>query len=211
MIRLLGAIPDRVYLACSGGTDSMVALDFLLNGRKDVHVLYFNHGTAHGADAENFVRARCKVLGLCVSVGNISRERQSGESKEEFWRNQRYDFFRKFDGPIVTSHHLDDCVETWIFTSLHGKPKTIPYRNGNVIRPFLLTKKSSLNLWRERRSVEVLEDPSNYDVSYMRNHIRHNIVPPALVVNPGLHKVVSKIVRESYNAESRRDNREADT
>lgn len=200
MIRVLGDLPKSLSVACSGGTDSMTILDFLLNGRrKDITVLYFNHGTEHGQVAEDFVRSRCKELSIKCTVGHLDRVRLANESKEEYWRNQRYRFFREVEGPIVTSHHLDDCIETWIFNSLHGKPRTIPYRNGNVIRPFLLTKKSDIESWRSRRKVEVLKDPSNADTRYMRNYIRHQLVPGAMHVNPGLHKVIARIVQSNYD------------
>jgi tRNA(Ile)-lysidine synthase len=93
---------------------------------------------------------------------------------------------------VVTAHHLDDAVETWVFTSLHGESRLIPYSRGNVIRPFLLTPKSELVSWCERRGLAWSEDPSNTDTAYMRNLIRHKILPEALKVNPGLRTVVRK-------------------
>ena len=53
MIKLACKIPKKVVLACSGGRDSMSALEFLVKGRRDVTVAYFNHGTDHGDDAQD--------------------------------------------------------------------------------------------------------------------------------------------------------------
>ena len=63
--------------------------------------------------------------------------------------------------------NLDDCLEWYLFTSLHGNGRLIPYRRGNVIRPFLTTPKSSFVRWCEKNSVEYLTDPGNYDEKFM--------------------------------------------
>ena len=47
MIRIIGKIPSTVTVACSGGIDSMVFVDFLLQGRRKVNLAYFNHDTQH--------------------------------------------------------------------------------------------------------------------------------------------------------------------
>jgi tRNA(Ile)-lysidine synthase len=94
---------------------------------------------------------------------------------------------------------LDDVVETWIFTSLHGNPMLIPYKRDNFIRPFLTTRRGDFTNWCHDKDVQFVTDPSNLDEAYMRNFIRHTLLPNALIVNPGLHKVVKKKVLEQYN------------
>lgn len=197
MIKLLGKIPDKVYVACSGGVDSMAALSFLNNGKRDVAAAYFNHGTEHGARAENFVKNYCLENNITLALGSVSRAQGPDESKEEYWRNERYSFFKKLDAPIITAHHINDVAEWWIFSSLHGDPRLIPYRNENVIRPFLLSSKFELTKWCDRRHVPYLNDPSNQDLSYMRNLIRHKIMPGCIEVNPGLTKVLVKKIKSS--------------
>ena len=103
--------------------------------------------------------------------------------------------------PVITCHHLNDAVETWIFTSLHGKPRLIPHSRDNFLRPFLLSKKEAMINWCHNKGVPYAEDPSNLDTSYMRNYIRHVLMPNALNVNPGLHKVVYKKLKNSFNKE----------
>lgn len=173
----------------------MAIADFLLQGKKNVTLAYFNHGTIHGQEAQEFLIKRSKELNVELVLGSITSEKSKEESWEEYWRNQRYRFFKSFgEKEVLTCHHLDDSVESWIFSSLHGKGKLIPYRNGNVIRPFLLTKKTDLLKWVLDRKIPFVEDPSNADTSYARNLIRHIIMPQALKVNPGLHKTVSKLI-----------------
>jgi len=112
---------------------------------------------------------------------------------EEYWRNERYRFLSMYDFPVITAHHLGDAVETWIFNSLHGNPRIMPYKRGNVIRPFLITPKQELVDWVQRRGLSWCEDESNNDLKYMRNLIRHKIVPEAFLINPGLDTVVKKM------------------
>lgn len=199
MITLLEKIPNNIAVAVSGGADSMAALDFLYNnGKRNVTILHFNHGSDHASEAEAFVRAYAKKRGIPLFLGGLTRDIRPRESKECFWRDQRYSFFEWFASteggnvPIITCHHLDDLVETWIFTSLHGTSRLIPRRRDNFVRPFLSTRKSELLAWCDKKNVPYVSDPSNLDTSHMRNYIRHILVPNALRVNPGLHKVLRK-------------------
>ena len=65
MIRILGRLPEKIYVACSGGPDSMAVLDFLVKGKRDVTVAHFNHDTPFGRFAEKFVKQFLK--------GNLQR------------------------------------------------------------------------------------------------------------------------------------------
>ena len=199
MIKLQGKVPRKVYVACSGGVDSMAALDFLKR-KHDVFVLYFNHGTDYGFKACEFVGNYCadNDIGFLTNVTGPEREKQTRESQEEYWRSIRYDWLERCtERQIVTGHHLDDCVETWVMSSMHGTGKIIPYnRNDRVLRPFRLTRKRDLELWASLNNVPHLEDDSNQDTCYTRNYIRHEMMPNVLRVNPGIHKTIAKKVRE---------------
>ena len=95
---------------------------------------------------------------------------------------------------MCEGHHLDDVIETYLFSTIHGKSKLISYRNQNVIRPFLGTKKSDFVKWCQDKKVPFWDDKSNLDVDFARNRIRHNIIPEVLKINPGIHKVVKKLL-----------------
>ena len=199
MIKLQGKVPRKVYVACSGGVDSMAALDFLKR-KHDVFVLHFNHGTDYGFKALEFVSNYCadNDIGFLTNVTGQEREKQARESQEEYWRSIRYDWLERCtERQIVTGHHLDDCVETWVMSSMHGTGKIIPYsRNERVLRPFRLTRKRDLELWASLNNVPYIEDDSNTDTCYTRNYIRHTMMPNVLRVNPGIHKTIAKKVRE---------------
>jgi tRNA(Ile)-lysidine synthase len=201
VIKIQGSIPRKVNVACSGGIDSMAVVDFLMKNH-DVNLLFFDHGTETSKEAREFLTSRYEPSinygGMNLEIGNITRTKHPSESWEEYWRDQRYEWFHSFDEPIITCHHLDDCVETWIFTSMHGEGKIIPYANQNVIRPFRLNRKSEFENWSRRFNVPWIEDQSNQDTKYMRNFIRHEVMPKVLVINKGIHKVVAKKVEKDY-------------
>jgi len=194
MIKLQTKLPREVYVACSGGVDSMAVVDFLRNNH-NITVVYFDHGTQHSTTAGVFIGNYCSKHNLPLMYGRITRDRERDESQEEYWRNERYKFFSSINADIITCHHLDDCVETWVWSSMHGEGKIIPYRNGNVIRPFRLTRKRDFQLWANLKNVPHVEDDSNADTCYTRNYIRHEMMPHVLRVNPGIHKTIAKKVR----------------
>lgn len=156
--------------------------------------------TDFGKKSVDFVKNYSRNNNLKYEIGTLQVEKDSDLSKEEFWRIERYKFFSNFnDRPIITCHHLNDQIENWIFTSLHGNGMLIPYRNGNIIRPFLLCKKQDLIEYAKSKNItEWMEDPSNLDNSYMRNYIRNNIVQHALNVNNGLYKTIAKKVQKEF-------------
>ncbi len=198
MIKLLGKVPKNITVALSGGPDSMAALTFLKNSKRNVSAIYFNHGTTHADEAEDFVKNFCSIHKVPLTLGKIQSPRSSRESLEEYWRNQRYNFFNTYSSgryeTIIMGHHLNDAVEWWVFSSIHGEGKLIPYENtaNNIIRPFLLTKKEDLLKWLSKNDVPYLIDPSNKSNVHMRNYIRNNIIPHIAHINPGLTKVIYK-------------------
>lgn len=196
MIKFIGKLPQKCFIAFSGGIDSVVITDFLMRSKRNISLAFFHHGTSTSDEAHSFVESFAKDRSLNLVVQKINREKNKEESQEEYWRNCRYSFLDSLGEPVITGHHLDDAVETWIFTSLHGTSRLIPYSRGRVIRPFLLTPKSEFKMWAERKRLTWVEDISNNDTKYMRNLIRHNIVPEALKVNPGLRTTLKKKYEE---------------
>ena len=141
MIKLLGKLPSTLAISCSGGPDSMAVVDFLIRSKRDISIIHFDHGTEHGRDASNLVESFCKKYNLPLTLKKIEGTAPKGASLEMWWRDQRYNFLHSLNIPVITAHNLNDVAEWWIFTSLRGNPKIMPYRNKNVFRPFLLTKK----------------------------------------------------------------------
>jgi len=204
MLKLLGSIPYKVNIAFSGGIDSVVVASFLSKSNRQIRLLYFNHGTKHGAEAEQFVKDFAKSKKLSLEIGNFDLSMvDKNKSQEENWRDSRYSFLESFSEPIITCHHLDDQVETWLFSAMHNFPKLIPYRRNSIIRPFLLCTKKQIENYAKQNCLNWIQDESNYDVKYSRNRIRNNILPEVLKINPGLHKVIARKVVEEYNVQEK--------
>lgn len=191
MIKVQRELPRHLVVACSGGVDSMAVANFLKRNHR-VTLQFVHHGTETSDQAHEFLYDYAKDNGMALCVAKISTRVPRGVSQEEHWRNERYKVFHSWDCPVITGHHLDDCVETWIWSSMHGEGKVIPYQNKNVIRPFRLNRKQEFIDWCKRKNVSWIEDKSNIDTKYIRNYIRNNVVDQMLVVNPGLHKVIAK-------------------
>lgn len=197
MLKLLVPLPRQITIAFSGGVDSVAVCDFLRRNH-EVTCAFFHHGTENSDRAFRFVDEYCSANNLPLFFGFLQGVKPKETSDEEFWREKRYEFLsREGMGPVVTAHHLDDCVETYLWSCMHGTPKVIPMVRNNVIRPFLTTPKQEFVSWCERKNLTWCEDLSNQDEKYTRNYIRKHLVPHALKVNPGLYKTVSKIVEKN--------------
>jgi tRNA(Ile)-lysidine synthase len=191
VINITHPIPRTVTIAFSGGVDSVAVADFL-RVNHSISLLYIDHCDQARTQEINIVNHYAQLWSVPLQIVQIDSSKPKDQSQEEHWRHQRYSIFHNLDQQIITCHHLDDCIETWIWSSLNGCGKIIPSTNRNVIRPFRTTPKSELVSWCVRKSLRWAEDASNADVKHIRNYIRHNLVPHALHVNPGLHKTIRK-------------------
>ena len=109
MIKLLVPLPKNITIACSGGVDSMAALDFL-SKKHDVTVAFYHHGTKTSDEAMEFVAKYCTDKNIPVLYGMISGEKPKDMSLEEYWRECRYNFLSNCGDLVVSAHHLDDAV-----------------------------------------------------------------------------------------------------
>lgn len=196
MFKLLYQLPEKCFVACSGGVDSMSALHFL--ARRVDRVLHVNHNTGIFADhSEVLVKKYCERNNFPLTVHTISSHPPEGKSKEEWWREQRYNFFKQYDHPVVLAHQLDDCVEEYLMCVLvRGFSSTIPYSHANCIRPFRMWPKEEIIAYAEKNGIPYVQDPSNQDVKYKRNYIRHKILPEVLNLNPGVANIVRRLMEK---------------
>ena len=192
MFRITTKIPNKVGIAFSGGVDSLAVAHFLKNGNKDITLFHFNHGCEYSDDIERECRASAKSLELPIMVSGYDGVRLKGQSLEDAWRRARYRFLRSIDMQIITCHHLDDAVETWVWSSLHGEGKLIPTVSGNIIRPFITTEKQQFIDYADKNNLSVVEDEMNKDLHLMRNYMRANMMQHVKHVNPGINKVIRK-------------------
>jgi tRNA(Ile)-lysidine synthase len=199
MIQLLHKLPRTLTVAFSGGVDSVALLDFLSKNH-EVDAAFFHHGTDNSDNAFDFVWNFCRDRDITMTVGYIRNEKPKELSWEEHWRNERYAFLENFEY-VVTGHHLNDCIETYIWGTMHGTPKVIPDTRKNVHRPFLLNPKQEFIDWCNRKELNWCQDYSNENTDYMRNYIRKYVVEHAYHINPGIEKVVKKLILNASESE----------
>jgi len=200
MFRFLVKVPNKVGIAFSGGVDSLAVAHFLKKGKKDITLYHFNHGCEYSADIEYKCREAAEKLSLPIIVSGYDGSRLKGQSLEDAWRRARYRFLRSFDETIITAHHLDDAVETHVWSSLHGESKLIPVVSGNIIRPFLTTEKTVFENHCKINNLEVVEDEMNKDMHLMRNYMRANMMKDIYHINPGLRTVIRKKYEHGKNS-----------
>ncbi len=199
MIHVQGKIPRTVYVAFSGGVDSVAVVDFLRRNHTVV-LAHINHGNEISSAEQAFVEQFAEKRQLPLLLKQGKAEKPADESWEEHWRNERYQFLHSINGTVITCHHLDDCVETWLWNMCNGRDQTIAYRNVNVIRPFRTTRKFEFVDWCQRKQLAWYEDPTNANPQFaVRNYIRHMMVPAAMKVNPGIHTTIrNKLIQEKF-------------
>ena len=201
MFRIIGKIPKKVTIAFSGGIDSVSVTNFLLNGKREINLAFFNHDTVNSRNAENFVKHYADSNNLKLTIGRTLNKKEKRQSFEEYWRNERYNFLNSLKSEyIITCHHLDDNVETWLMSSIHGLGKLIPYkREPNIYRPFLMTSKMYIKEYASRSNLSWYEDTSNLNTDrFARNHVRHNLMPLVLKINPGIRTTIRKKLLAKY-------------
>lgn len=176
----------------------MVMCDFYRKGSKRFSLAHFHHGTPQSDEFMEFIINYADKHDLECIIGKLVGEKPKDQSKEEFWRNERYKWFMSLNGTVATAHHLTDAIEGYLFSCLHGTLKVILPHRDNIVRPFLLNSKTDILAWAVKHDVPFIEDKSNADTHFPRNNIRHNILPLCLQVNPGLAKVVKKKVLAAH-------------
>lgn len=198
--KLLPIPTGPVTIACSGGADSVAAACYLkYEVKANITLAYVNHGTGYCLDALRTVQLLAGRLESPLVIMEIDTFVPPKTSRQEHWRNQRYNNLNGLGSPVILGHQLDDAVESWIFSSLNGTTSLMPYRHGNCVRPFLTVPKADLRAYAESFDLPIFDCPSNSDLSFRRNYIRHELMPHALVVNPGLRAMVrAKILRREF-------------
>ncbi|SHE86898.1 tRNA(Ile)-lysidine synthase [Marinitoga hydrogenitolerans DSM 16785] len=191
---------DRILLGVSGGRDSMVMLD-ILHKLKDnlgisLGVAHFNHSLRETSDEEElFVKSECRKRSLPFYSKKEDVKKYALENKigiEEAARELRYNFFnelleaKRYD-KIAIAHYSKDLSETVIYrlvkgTGILGIGGILPIYK-NVTRPILSLNFEILEKYVTINNVKYIVDESNFDTKYIRNKIRHEILPKFHEIN----------------------------
>lgn len=177
---------DTVICAVSGGADSMALLwaMYLLKNKLgiDLQAAHFNHGL-RGEESrrdELFVRAFCDGYGIRLHLGS-GKVIAGKKGLEAAARDARYAFLRSLPGKIATAHTADDNAETVLMhlvrgTGLKGLGAIAPI-SGKVIRPFLNITRGEVEAFLSEYHVEHITDSSNDTDVFLRNRLRHHVIP----------------------------------
>lgn len=224
---ILANLPKNtpVLLALSGGADSSALLHLLnkdaqINGFK-LHAAHFNH-QIRGEEAERdakFSKEVCQKLNIPFHLGKAdipSLAKQNGNSIEAEARAQRYAFFERVMREneieiLATAHHAEDQIETIMLHILRGSGvngicgmqecRTFA-NNLYLTRPLLKAQKKDILALCNENKIDFVIDSTNDDTQYMRNALRHEIIPKLYELQPNLCEVFERLSTNAKDADT---------
>ncbi|MBE6975310.1 MAG: tRNA lysidine(34) synthetase TilS [Ruminococcaceae bacterium] len=191
---------DTVAVALSGGADSTALLYalFLLKEKLGITVeaWHYNHhlrGAESDRDQE-FVRNICHLWDIPLHLAE-SRVAAGKKGLEAAAREARYGCFEAYNGKVATAHTADDNAETVLLhlvrgTGLKGLGGIAPVR-GNIIRPMLAVTRQEVEDFLREHCLPHVEDSSNAGDDFLRNRLRHRVMPLLKEENPSLAENLS--------------------
>jgi len=182
-----------LHVAFSGGLDSSVLLHALVQLAQQeplppLSAIHIAHGLQEAArDWPQCCLAFCRSLGIPLQVIRVRVDTRAS-SLEQAARQARYSAFAAHLKPgelLLLAQHQDDQAETLLLRLLRGAgvrglaamPKSRPLGQGHLLRPLLDCPREELQQYANARGLRWLEDPSNQDTCFARNHLRHNVLP----------------------------------
>jgi tRNA(Ile)-lysidine synthase len=203
---------EKVVVAVSGGSDSVALLKALemlsCEYRLTLIVAHLNHGLREEAPSEEqFVRIMAQDMGLVFESKSLdirSLGQVTGKCMEDTSREARYDFLNdvaKKHGArkIALGHHINDQTETVLMNFLRGSGPTglkgmLPARDSTYIRPLLGVTRDEIISFLASHGLPFVTDASNADQRYLRNRIRHALIPELKAkYNPKLDEIIKSM------------------
>lgn len=191
-----------ILVAISGGVDSVVLSHLLSELPYRIALAHANfHLRAEASDLDElFVRKladKLQVPFFSVGFDTLTLAADQGKSIQVLARELRYEWLeelctkQEYDF-IATAHHQNDAIETALFhfargTGIRGL-KSIPVRNGRIIRPLLHFFRSDIQNYAKTHGLSWREDASNAKTTYQRNFIRHRVIPQLEALHGGFEK-----------------------
>jgi tRNA(Ile)-lysidine synthase len=176
--------PGKYVVAVSGGVDSVVLLDLLrMHPGVKLTVAHFDHGIR---DDSHLDRAHVEALARRYRLPFVYDKGRLGPGASEAEaRKARYKFLDNVKtktgaDAVVTAHHQDDILETAIINLLRGtgrKGLSSLVSGEGIIRPLLDIPKSEIIDYAKRHGLKWREDSTNTNTDYLRNRIRHELLP----------------------------------
>lgn len=187
-----------LLLAVSGGLDSMVLADLCIKSGLDIALAHCNFKLRNeeSDEDEDFIKAFAQTNNLEVFITHFETETVATTQKQSIQmaaRQLRYEWFETLKNQkgfeyILTAHHADDNLETMLInlsrgTGLDGLTG-IPELNGSIVRPLLEFDREGIYNFATYHKLSWREDSSNNSTKYVRNNLRHTIIPLLKEMNP---------------------------
>ena len=197
---------QNVLVAVSGGLDSIVLCRLLRESKIDFVIAHCNfklRGKESDGD-EEFVKkiaAYYKVPFYSIQFKTKSYAKENKLSIQEAARELRYRWFEKIRAEneidkIAVAHHLNDSIETFFINTIRGTGlsgmKGISALNGHIIRPLLFATREELEHFARKKKLKWREDSSNAGDDYLRNRIRHTVIPELKTKNQEFEKSMQR-------------------
>lgn len=194
---------DTVIVGVSGGADSVCLLSVLSDLKETLDLTlvcaHVNHMFRETAlRDEKYVQELCAGLEIPCRIKRVDVKALAEEAKlsfEEAGRKVRYGFFEELkaeydDAKIAVAHNKGDCAETMLFHLFRGSHLKglggISPVNGSVIRPLLDVEREEIEEYLQTKQIVWQTDETNASTEYARNYIRHEILPMADKLCPGV-------------------------
>lgn len=219
--RLIDSATQRIYIAISGGADSVALLMAMLalgygERLEALHCNFTLRGEESDCD-EAFVRELCSKLGVPLQMKRFDTQsyaEEKGISIEMAARELRYQWFRSFtEGSegrkvVAVAHNADDQVETLLLnlsmgTGIRGL-SGMPFikQTEGIIRPLQATPRALILDYLSALGQSYREDSSNSDTRYKRNLIRHQLIPLFEELNPSFRETTYRTIEHLRSTEA---------
>ena len=203
----------KILVAFSGGKDSLMLLDFINKQRESLSIYagacHINHGLRHTAKRdEDFCRLYCLKNNIEFYTYNISEELKNDNigGTESSARKYRYKYLLQTVKEnnyefLFTAHTYSDDIESFFVDLYTGASLFtlggIMYENNQIIRPMLNITTEMVNDYIAENNLEPVFDETNNDIKYVRNRIRHKLIPVLYGCGNEFEKSVIKLQKES--------------
>ncbi len=202
-----------ILVAVSGGVDSVVLLHCLCQLRQQLSlrlkVIHLNHNIRRESTADaDFVRELCWQLQVECEIESCDVPRLAQEQKislEMAGRNARRQLFQRVvqesgSDLVALAHHQNDQVETFMLRLVRGSGPSglsaMRVVSGNLWRPLLYCSRAQIVSYAEEHNLDWVEDSSNSDPAYLRNRIRHQVLPQLVDINPGFNDRAAGLIAQ---------------
>ena len=187
-----------ILVAVSGGLDSMVLTDLCIKSGLNITLAHCNFKLrdAESDGDEDFVKKFAQTHNLAVFTTHFETEKHAAIHKQSVQmaaRQLRYEWFETLKNQngfkyILTAHHADDNLETVLINLSRGTGLEgligIPELNGAIVRPLLKFSRETIHDFAIHHTLLCREDSSNKSTTYVRNNLRHTIIPLLKELNP---------------------------